>query len=69
MPSWTLQTKGPPPSPWHASFLNSPPAQNEDAGRTKRFSVTALTLSMHSDSPTMGSSASLTRRGIGPPGD
>lgn len=53
--------------PWHASFLNSPPAQKLEIGRTKGFSVTAFTFLMHSPSETMGSSACRTRRGIGPP--
>lgn len=51
---------------WHASFPGSPPAQKELAGSMKIFSVTAFTLRMHSASLTIGSSASRTRRGIGP---
>uniref|UniRef100_A0A1A9ZKC7 Uncharacterized protein n=1 Tax=Glossina pallidipes TaxID=7398 RepID=A0A1A9ZKC7_GLOPL len=62
----TSKTRGPPPSPWQASLPSSPPAQKLLAGKIKIFSVTALTLRMHSVSLTIGISASRIRSGIGP---
>lgn len=43
-----------------------PPAQKLEAGKMNIFSVTAFTFRMHSESLTIGISASRTRSGIGP---
>ena len=51
---------------WHASCASSPPAQKLEAGRMKIFSVTALIFRTHWLSFTIGTSASRTRRGMGP---